>query len=877
MDALRQDVRGAIRSITRSPMATIVAVLSLGAGIGATTVTLTIRNIIFRNPPPLYHEPGQLSKIQTARIDRPIGSDVPGALYAAWHDALGLPSAAATSARGVRDVRTADRTDTVPVRAATAEFFAVLGVGPEVGRLFGESAAGGDAQAVLSYRLWQQLFDGRPDVIGREIWVDNRPYTVVGVTPARFWFSEMSSPIWTLLDGQAVAAQDALQVVVRRPRGMTHEMLAARLQNGLTDYASRLAGAERQRHLKVSGIQGTPMGDQMTFILPYMLGTAVLLTLLIACANVAILMIAQWTAREHEIAIRASLGASRGRIVRALLTESVLVAMAGGALGVCATLALQGILIHRTGGGMFFDFSIDPAVFVQSAIVTLATGIIVGVAPALTETRRLHANPLSAIAGSDRVQQRWRHALVVLEITVTVALLVETGAMVDRDAGRHGAARAVDRDRHAADDDGDLRSAGVRDRAAIEGTGAAHRDRRQRTGSDPAGLGAQPAARRDRHGAGHRRDVRPDANRARRRRRRQPVRSDVARVRHSRRDRRGHRRARDVDSLQASDEDQSGCAVTHNLTSNGFDTSSIPRFEIYTVAQLMAARPAAVVVDEDGGDVGRVAQRGRVRRDEDVRRPPEDVIGRQRLLLKHIEDRAPQLPALQRAGERRLVDDRSASRVDEHRARRQRGEQAGVDEVTRPGGVRHHADQVVEIRCERDSIGAMEVRVDIGTRFARARVSLHAHPEMFGRGSQRRANRSDAEQADLFPAQRAGRLRIPAAGLLRRVLLEHQALVREHVAEHVLGHQRAEDAARVGQDVIAAQRWIEQRFHAGPRGLHPFHVRQTRERRPDERWLAKHELERIRGRHFSGIGHRRDVQIRQSARVDQPAIGRGML
>ena len=431
MDALRQDVRGAIRSITRSPIATIVAVLSLGAGIGATTVTLTIRNIIFRNPPPLYQEPGQLSKIQTARIDRPIGSEVPGALYAAWHDALGLPSAAATSARGVRDVRTADRTDTVPVRAATAEFFAVLGVGPEVGRLFGESAAGGDAQAVLSYRLWQQLFDGRPDVIGREIWVDNRPYTVVGVTPARFWFSEMSSPIWTLLDGQAVAAQEALQVVVRRPRGMTHEMLAARLQNGLTDYASHLPAAERQRHLKVSGIHGTPMGDQVSFILPYMLGVAVLLTLLIACANVAILMIAQWTAREHEIAIRASLGASRGRIVRALLTESVLVAMAGGALGVCATLALQGILIHRTGGGMFFDFSIDPAVFVQSAIVTLATGIIVGVAPALTETRRLHANPLSAIAGSDRVRQRWRHALVVLEITVTVALLVETGAMVD--------------------------------------------------------------------------------------------------------------------------------------------------------------------------------------------------------------------------------------------------------------------------------------------------------------------------------------------------------------------------------------------------------------------------------------------------------------
>jgi len=436
MDNLLHDARAAIRSIIRNPVAALVAVLSLGAGIGATTATLTIRNIIFRNPPPLYRQPEQLSRIQTARLDRPIapiGSEVPGALYATWRDALGLPVAAATSARGVRDVRTADRTDTVPVRAVTAEFFGVLGVGPEVGRLFAESTAGGGgaAQAVLSYRVWQRLFDGRPDVVGSEVWIDNRPYVVVGVTPARFWFSEMSSPIWTLLDGQTAAAQEALQVVVRRPRGMTHDMLAARLQNGLAEYASRLPAAERQRHLKVSGLEGTPMGAQMAIVLPYMLGTAVLLTLLIACANVAILMIVQWTAREHEIAIRASLGASRGRIVRALLTESVLIAVAGGALGICATLALQGILIHRTGGGRFFDFSIDPTVFVQSAIVTLATGIVIGVAPALTETRRLHANPLNAIAGSDRVRQRWRHALVVVEITITVALLVETGAMID--------------------------------------------------------------------------------------------------------------------------------------------------------------------------------------------------------------------------------------------------------------------------------------------------------------------------------------------------------------------------------------------------------------------------------------------------------------
>ena len=147
-------------------------------------------------------------------------------------------------------------------------------------------------------------------------------------------------------------------------------------------------------------------------------------------------MIAQWTAREHEIAIRASIGASRGRIVRALLTESVLVASLGGLAGVGATLALRAVVLWRAGGGgggegRFIEFSIDPVIFVQAAVITVLTGMIAGVAPALYETRRLHTNPLRTLATSDRVRQRWRHALVIAEIVVTVALFVETAAMID--------------------------------------------------------------------------------------------------------------------------------------------------------------------------------------------------------------------------------------------------------------------------------------------------------------------------------------------------------------------------------------------------------------------------------------------------------------
>jgi putative ABC transport system permease protein len=141
-------------------------------------------------------------------------------------------------------------------------------------------------------------------------------------------------------------------------------------------------------------------------------------------------MMAQWTSREHEIAIRASLGGSRGRIVRSLLTESTLIAMAGGLLGIAVTYALRGLAIRDAPTADLHNVTIDWVILLQAAVVTIAAGLLTGVAPAFYETRRLHVNPLNAIRGSDRVRQRWRHALVVFEIATTVALLVSAGAML---------------------------------------------------------------------------------------------------------------------------------------------------------------------------------------------------------------------------------------------------------------------------------------------------------------------------------------------------------------------------------------------------------------------------------------------------------------
>jgi putative ABC transport system permease protein len=437
LDRLGQDVRCATRNARRFPLATAVAVASLAAGIGATTVTLTIRDVVFHKAPPSYQEPRSLSKIQVGAPDRsimPIGNYVPAPLYSAWRDTLGPSIAAAALDRGPRDLRTDDRTELAPVRAVTPGFFAALGVNPVLGAiptdLARERTEG--TPAILSYRLWQRLFDGRADVIGRTFWIDNVPHTVVAVLPARFWFSSMSSPVWTPFDVRTLPADAQLEVIARRAPGVTAAMLESQLQPGLGEYARHLPANARQLRLKISGVEGTPLGNQMSFVLPYLLGMSVLLTLLIACANVATIMIAQWTAREHEIAIRTSIGASRGRIVRSLLTESLTVAVCGGLLGVAATFALRAWVLQRVGvDTTMFDLSVDRWIFVETTVITLVTGVLSGIAPALYETRRLHANPLRTIAASDRVRQRWRHALVVFEITVTVALLVETAAMVD--------------------------------------------------------------------------------------------------------------------------------------------------------------------------------------------------------------------------------------------------------------------------------------------------------------------------------------------------------------------------------------------------------------------------------------------------------------
>jgi putative ABC transport system permease protein len=249
--------------------------------------------------------------------------------------------------------------------------------------------------------------------------------------PERFWAFDMETDVWAPVDVKTLPSDALLEVIVRRRAEVTTRAVADAFQNDVEKYLNALPNPERRGRVQIVPMQGTPIGHAIAPAVVWLMAACVILTLLIACTNVAVLVIAQWTGREREFAIRTALGSGRWRIVRALLAESMLLALSGGTLGVCATFIFLAVALRQASGDIdFFNFSINAGVLIRTALITISAGIFAGLAPALYETRRLQANPIRAIP-SDRVRQRWRNGLVVAEITVTIALLVVTSTMID--------------------------------------------------------------------------------------------------------------------------------------------------------------------------------------------------------------------------------------------------------------------------------------------------------------------------------------------------------------------------------------------------------------------------------------------------------------
>jgi putative ABC transport system permease protein len=436
MDTLRQDLRYTVRRLCRSPGFAAVAVVTLALGIGANTAIFSVVNGVLLKPLP-YADPESL--VALFHVSEGERTTMSGPNF--WD--VSRQSRTLAGAAAIARFRTILTGHGEPVRLDAAEvsgrFFDVLGVQPMLGRGFRED----DNQpkqpriAVLSHGLWQQRFGGQPDVVGRKITLDGVPTEVVGVMPAGFAFPA-GRVLWTPLEytpnfttGQRSAWY--LNVIGRAKPGVAPAEVTAEVETIGKQLAAKYVDANEGVGITAMPLLESMVGDIRQAVL-VLLG-AVGFVLLIACVNVANLLLARAAARESEMAVRSALGAGRGRLVRQLLTESVLLGLLGGAVGLL--LAVWGIEIlvgmQPQGIPRLADVGLDRTVLAFTGLLSLVTGLVFGLFPAVQATRTTLAGSLKDAgrgALGTRSGSRLRSALVVAEMALAVILLAGAGLLI---------------------------------------------------------------------------------------------------------------------------------------------------------------------------------------------------------------------------------------------------------------------------------------------------------------------------------------------------------------------------------------------------------------------------------------------------------------
>ena len=441
MRDLKLDLRYAIRGLLRQRAFTVVAVLCLAVGIGVNAAVFSIVNgLLFRALP--YPQEEELVVVRAANEGR--GAFDAPVTYADLADLARSGAFRSVAGHWPRNVTLTggDQPERLQGSSVTPGLFALLGVRPLLGREFTPrdgAMAGFEQVVILGEELWRRSFGADPDIVGKPIELNGRELVVAGVMPRDFRFPD-ADQLWLPLgsDDREDRARRFVTVVARLAPGVSRDAAAERLDA----LAARLATDHPASHtgwtLRVRSLRDTLVGPGARQLMLVMLG-AVTLVLLIACANVANLLLGRAADREREMAIRTALGAGRPRVIRQLLAESLLLSLVSGALGVLIAVACVDAVLAvvpadvytmREELAVWMRLEVDGAVLLYTLLVSVATGILFGTLPALHASRpdpRAMGRPG---AGGERRREGVRNALVTAEIALSTALLIGSALLV---------------------------------------------------------------------------------------------------------------------------------------------------------------------------------------------------------------------------------------------------------------------------------------------------------------------------------------------------------------------------------------------------------------------------------------------------------------
>jgi putative ABC transport system permease protein len=437
---IAQDLRYGLRMLAKNPGFTMVAVIALALGIGANSAIFSVVNTVLLRPLP-YKNPERLVMVWEENSKQGFPRDTPSpANFADWRDQNHVFESMAALVEISFNLTGTGDPERIDGRRVSASLFSLLGVEPQLGRAFRveEDQPGGNHVVIISYGLWQRRFGSDPGIIGKPINLNGESFTVVGVMPRTFQFPTRRDQLWVPV---AFDAKDAgqrgshyLEVIARIKPAVTLQQAQAEM----TTIATRLQQQYPETNTSIGAVV-TPLhehvvGDIKPALL-VLLG-AVAFVLLIACANVANLLLARAAVRQKEIALRLALGAGRARLIRQFLTESVLLAAFGGCFGLL--LSILGLSLLKRfippNISQAQAITIDAKVLIFTVLVSLVTGLIFGLAPAM-QSANFNLNDTLKESGRDSAAgsrgNRIRGLLVISEVAVSFILLIGAGLLIN--------------------------------------------------------------------------------------------------------------------------------------------------------------------------------------------------------------------------------------------------------------------------------------------------------------------------------------------------------------------------------------------------------------------------------------------------------------